>query len=86
VVRFVEFCPLGPEILGTLLGTSRPPGSFWSVGLAAAATAKTKEAVALCHGGGMGVVLFGCHWHCVWLVGETSCALLAPGYQQRTSP
>jgi hypothetical protein len=58
VLRFVEFCSLRPEVLCALLGTSRAPGSFWSVGLAAAA-ANTKKAVALCHGGCWARVLFG---------------------------
>jgi hypothetical protein len=74
-VQFLEFCPLRPEILGALLdGTSRPPGSFWFRGLAAAAAAKKAEA--LCHDGQTGAVLLGSS-HCVGLdtqagnVGET---------------
>jgi hypothetical protein len=74
VVQLLEFCPLRPEVLCALLdGTSRPPGSFWFRGLAAAAT---KKAEALCHGGQTGAVLFGGS-HCVGLdtqagnVGET---------------
>jgi hypothetical protein len=63
-IQFFEFCPLRPEVLGALLdGTSRPPGSFWFRGLAAAAA---KKAVALCHGGQTGAVLLGSS-HCVGL-------------------